>query len=72
MLPKSPALRNLNHRKRVVNRIVERRCGSCRKWKPEQEGYHRANRGGSHAHCKECMKVKSRVQYAKRKELERE
>ncbi len=43
-------------RHRVVGRVKQKRCGKCKKWKPESEFYKKsANKDGLRVWCKQCF-----------------
>ncbi len=55
-------------RHRIVNRVKQKRCSRCKKWKAEREFYKdRLRKDGLKFRCKECSKKANRKSHKKRR-----
>ncbi len=59
-------------RHRIVNRVKQKRCSRCKKWKTEREFYkNRARKDGLQFLCKKCSKKAYKNSYKKRRKAVR-
>ncbi len=68
------ARKNLRYEKRhrIVNRVKQKRCSRCKKWKAEREFYKdKLRKDGLKFRCKECTKKANRNYHKKRRKAVR-
>jgi len=59
-------------RHRIVNRVKQKRCSRCKKWKPEREFYkNKFRKDGLQFLCKKCSKKAYQNSYKKRRKAMR-